>query len=120
VPPVKLIFELEVPLFSNCRVLVNLIVPLTVMMSPAFALAMAVFKADSVVTVVFTALTTVCVFSDLRASEEDSAVAGCSVTFKQLAKRSTSAARALICFFILEGNLIVKKKVLSKFSTCAT
>ena len=57
VPPVKLIFEPEVPLFSNCRVLVNLLVPLMVMISPAFALATAVFNADSVVTVVLAAAT---------------------------------------------------------------
>src|SRR5689334_4898503 len=51
VPPVKLILELDVPLFRSCSVLVNLMVPLTVMISPAFAADMADFSADSVVTV---------------------------------------------------------------------
>ena len=52
VPPVRLILELDVPLANNCKVLVRLIVPLMVMISPALALATAVFNADSVVTVV--------------------------------------------------------------------
>src|ERR1700710_2142820 len=51
-PPVRLILALAVPLTNNCNVLVRLIVPLMVMMSPGFALATADFNADSVVTVV--------------------------------------------------------------------
>src|SRR5258708_1482537 len=52
VPPVRLILALDVPLTNSCKVLVRLIVPLTVMISPGLALATAVFNADSVVTVV--------------------------------------------------------------------
>ena len=66
-------------------------VPLTVIISPAFALAMAVFKADSVVTVVLVSVE----------AERSDGSDGSSWFFAQPAKRITSAARALRFFFIL-------------------
>jgi hypothetical protein len=107
-----LILELEVPLASNCRVLVKLMVPLMVMISPALALATAAFKADSLVTVVDTAFTPETGAAEISAAELGEEEEGCcSVIFWQLAIAMTSAATLMKLF--INRQLMVKKMVVT-------
>jgi len=99
-----LIFELEVPLLSNCRVLVRLMVPLMVIMSPALAALTAAFNAASVVTVVD-------VMSDLIIGSVGwslgEVAVGFSVFFWQAANRMASTATLMKLF--IKWQLMVKK-----------
>ena len=107
-----LILALAVPLLSNCRVLVKLMVPLMVMISPALALATAAFKVASVVTVVDTAFTPFMDAADTWSGELEEEEGGvCSVIFWQLAIAMTSAATLMKIFIIRQ--LMVKKMVVT-------
>jgi hypothetical protein len=111
VPPLILILELDVPLASNCKVLVRLMVPLMVMMSPATADATADFNAASVVTVVLFAATNVGSAALEGAAFPSSANVAVSVCFwHEMNAMQMPSTTVLVIFFIMV-NLIVNKIV---------